>query len=124
MILKIILIILFGELWGTAGQVLFKRSVNSLEAPDLRSFKSYLAFARDILRMPAVWSGFGMIGIGVAIWLMALAQANLSLAFPIDSMQYIVALIFSRIFLGERIDNMKLLGTLLIIAGIVLVAMS
>ena len=122
--IKIILLILIGEIWAMYGQVLFKRSVNSLEAPHFKTLDSYVGFARKMLMMPAVWAGFAFIGIGVVIWLTALAQTDLSIAFPIDSMQYIITLVFARIFLGEKIDKMKFWGTLLVIAGIILVAMS
>lgn len=122
--LKIIALILLAELWGVGGQILFKKSVNRLETPNLRSLSSYLNFLKCVLRMPHVWLGFCFIGVGITVWLIALAQTSLSIAFPIDSMQYILTLVFARIFLGERIDGMKLGGTLLVVLGIILVAMS
>jgi uncharacterized membrane protein len=36
----------------------------------------------------------------------------------------VVTLVFARIFLGEHVDRMKLIGTLLVVAGVILVAMS
>jgi len=122
--MMIILLILLAEVCGVAGQILFKKTINNLEAPDMRSHISYFIFLKNVLRVPAVWLGFGCVGCGISIWLTALAQADLSLVFPIDSMQYVVTLIAARIFLGEKIDKMKLGGTLLIMAGIALVAMS
>lgn len=112
------------EVCGVAGQILFKKTINGLEAPDMRSHTSYLVFLKNVLRVPAVWIGFCCVGSGVAIWLTALAQADLSLVFPIDSMQYVVTLIAARIFLDEKMDRMKLGGTFLIMVGIALVAMS
>lgn len=122
--LKIVLLILVAEFWGTGGQIFFKKSANSVDTPNLRSPASFLNFIKKIFNIPGTWLGFAFIGIGMVVWLMALAQTDLSIAFPIDSMQYIVALIAARIFLDEKIDMMKLVGTLLVILGIVLVAMS
>lgn len=122
--LKIVLLILVAEFWGTGGQIFFKKSANSVDTPNLRSPASFLNFIKKIFNIPGTWLGFAFIGIGMVVWLMALAQTDLSIAFPIDSMQYIVALIAAKIFLDEKIDMMKLVGTLLVILGIVLVAMS
>lgn len=122
--IMIILLILLAEICGVAGQILFKKTINNLDAPNMRSHISYLLFLKNVLRVPAVWIGFCFVGLGISIWLIALAQADLSLVFPIDSMQYIITLVAARIFLGEKIDRMKLGGTLLVMAGIALVAIS
>jgi drug/metabolite transporter (DMT)-like permease len=122
--LKLIALILIAEFWGVGGQICFKKSVNALSVPTLRGLASYLDFIRKVLSKPLVWIGFASIGTGLFFWLIALACADLSLVFPIDSMQYIVTLAFARIFLGEKVDSMKLAGTLLVVAGIIIVALS
>ena len=122
--LKVLLIILFAELWGVGGQILYKKSVTRIGTPDLRSLSSYIEFFKKIIAMPGIWIGFGCVTIGISIWLAALAQADLSIAFPIDSMQYIMTLVAAHIFLGEKINKMKLTGTLLVVGGIILVVLS
>ena len=122
--LKVLLIILFAELWGVGGQILYKKTVTKIGTPNLRSLSSYIEFFKKTIAMPGIWVGFACITIGISIWLAALAQADLSIAFPIDSMQYIMTLVAAHIFLGEKINKMKLAGTLLVMAGIVLVAVS
>ena len=62
--------------------------------------------------------------IGLVVWLLAIAQGNLSLVFPIGSLQYILILFLAHKFLGEKIDRMKLIGTLFVMAGIVLMSVS
>ena len=122
--IKVILLILVAELWGIGGQILYKKSVNKLETPNLRCIRSYSKFLISILKTPRIWLGVACISVGLAVWLAALAQTNLSIAFPIDSMQYIITLVAAHFFLGEKINKFKLLGTLLIVGGIVLVAIS
>jgi drug/metabolite transporter (DMT)-like permease len=120
--LKIIALILFAELWGTAGQILYKKGVNSLDTPDLRDMWSYAGFLKGVLSSKTIWLGLVSITVGLTVWLVVLAQVDLSFAFPVDSMQYLITMIAASVFLGERIDRMKLLGTLLVIAGIIVVA--
>jgi len=122
--IKIFFLILLAEIWGITGQILYKKSANSAEMPDLRSIRSYFKFMKSVFSMPALWLGFACIFMGLVTFLFALAQTDLSIAFPIDSMQYIVALVASHFFLGEKITKYKLAGTLLVMAGVLLVAMS
>lgn len=120
----LILTILAAEVFGVSGQVLFKKSVNALDKPNLRSHRSYFTFLGKVLQRREVWIGFLCIALGVSVWLIALAQAPLSLVFPIDSLQYVITLVAAGVILRENIDRMRVLGTLLIIGGILLVAVS
>ena len=122
--IKVLFLILFAETWNTLGQVLFKKATNRLDRPHLRDLRSYLDFVRAILGMPAIWFGLGSMVLGLVVWLIALAQTDLSIAFPIGSLQYLLILIAARLFLGERIDGMKLVGNLLVVTGIIFIAAS
>ena len=61
---------------------------------------------------------------GTLSWLVALAHVDLSLAIPLDSMHYFLIMVASYVFLGERMSWARVLGTLLIVAGITFVAFS
>lgn len=115
--LKLIAFIFLSEVCSLTGQIFFKKGVTGLEG-------SYFNFIKKTLSSPKIWAGLACISIGIVIWLMALAQAELSLVYPIDSMQYLLVLIGSWVFLREKIDADKLLGTLFVIIGIILVAKS
>lgn len=122
--LNVLLLIIFGEIWGIAGQILYKKAVNKIATPSLRNFVSYTAFVRKVMADPKIWLGLVFISCGLAIWLVALAQADLSLAFPVDSMHYLMTLAMAHIFLGEKINKLKVIGTVLVMIGITLVALS
>lgn len=119
--LKILFIILFAEIWGVGGQILYKMGINKVETPNLRDPRSCLNFIKKALAIPQIWLGFVFISVGLCVWLMALAQTELSIAFPIDSMQYIITLVAAHFLLAEKINKLKLIGTLLIMCGIILV---
>lgn len=122
--LKVFLLILLSELWGIAGQIFYKKTVNRLETPNLRDIGSYMKFLKGVVTARSTWIGVFFILGGLATWLTVLAQANLTIEFPVDSMQYIVTLIAAHIFLGEKINRLKVVGTFLVVCGIILVAMS
>ena len=121
---KIITLILFTEILYTTGQIFFKKATDQLVPPRLTNVRTYLAFISRVLRIPAVWFGFLFLGMGVMLWLMVLAQSDLSLVYPLGSMQYLLTLLAARIFLNEKIDQPKLVGTFLVVAGIILIATS
>ena len=121
---KIILIVLITELFGATGQILFKRASNSLHAPHLKDLQSYAGFLGEILAKPQIWIGLFLMTIGLVAWLAAISQADLSLVYPLGSIYYILVLFMARIFLGEKLDRIRLLGTLLIMVGIAVISAS
>lgn len=123
-IVRVILLILLSELINTAGQILFKKSTNAAGSGSIRGLSGHAGYIKTMFSKHNVWMGFSCQVIAVAVWLLALAQADLSFVFPVGSMQYIFILLGAHIFLGEKIDKMKLLGTLLVVAGIVLISIS
>ncbi|MCX5678659.1 MAG: EamA family transporter [Candidatus Omnitrophica bacterium] len=121
---KVLIFIIIAEIWTAVGQVLFKKSTNSIEHHSLRSYDSLMSFIKSVLSKPMIWTGLLAMTIGMAVWLMALAQADLSLVFSIGSIQYIMILFLAHYLLGEKIDKMKLAGTFLVVLGIILITIS
>ena len=121
---KIILLVLLSEAITVIGQILFKKSTNNIGTYDLRNGSDRIRFLSKVLTRPHLWLGVLAMAIGLIVWLFAIAQGDLSLVFPIGSLQYILVLFLAHKFLGEKIDRMKLIGTLLVMAGIVLMSVS
>ena len=122
--LKIILLVVLAETFTGIGQMLLKKSTNAADSYDLHRLDAHALFLKDVLANRNLWGGFIAMAAGLAIWIVALAQGDLSLVFSLGSMQYIFILFGAHFFLGEKIDRMKLTGTLLVVFGIVLIAMS
>ena len=121
---KIIFLVLLSEAITVIGQILFKKSTNTIGVYNLRSRRDRIRFLSEIFTRPYLWLGLLTMVIGLIVWLLAIAQGDLSLVFPIGSLQYILILFLAHKFLGEKIDRMKLIGTLLVMAGIVLMSIS
>ncbi len=121
---KIVILVLFSEAFTAVGQILFKKSTNTLESYSLRGVNTHIRFLKNVLITPSIWIGLSFMAIGLIVWLIALAGGDLSLVFPIGSLQYILILFLAHIFLGEKIDRMKFIGTFLVMSGIILITMS
>ena len=122
--IKLIALVILAELFTAVGQIFLKKSANAMELHTFRSVHTHIRFLKDVFAKPLIWLAFVSMAIGLVIWLVALAQGDLSLVFSIGSLQYILILVSAHFFLNEKIDRMKLLGTLLVIVGITLITMS
>lgn len=121
---KIILLVLLSEVFTAIGQILFKKTTNTLGPYSLRKVNTRFRFLNDVFTKPAIWIGLISIAVSLVIWLTALTEGDLSLVYPIGSLQFILILFSAHIFLNEKIDKMKLMGTILAVFGIVLITIS
>ncbi len=124
MTLRIFFLIFLVELLDTGSQILFKKSAGQLTPDNTSSLKGLLPFLGNILKTPAVWCGFLLVACGLLLWFTVLAEVDLSLAFPLGGMRYLLVMAASNWFLGETIDHKRLVGGLCIAFGILCIGLS
>ena len=121
---KIFLLVMLAEILTAGGQICLKKAANNLDSHDLNKLDMHLRFLSDVFSRPELWIGFVFMSIGLVAWLFALAEGDLSLVFPLGSSQYVMILFLAHFIIGEKIDKMKVLGTFLVILGIVFITIS
>lgn len=107
---------------GALGQVLVKLGARHLE----------LSFAWHdlgqtlwtIVKNAPVMGGLFLYGVSFLLWVKVLTKLELSYAYPLVSIGYILVMACSYFLFKENLSLYRLLGTLLIIAGVVVVARS
>ena len=97
--IKLIMLVILAEIFTAIGQVLLKKSANAADSYDLRRMDAHVRFLRDVLTNPALWGAFLAMAVGLILWIVALAQGDLSLVFPLGSLQYILILFGAHFFL-------------------------
>ena len=117
-------IVLLAEFCNMVGQTLFKKSVDTFELPDTKSFGVFVRFFGQVFASGWIWLGLLAMGTGLLVWFFALSRGDISLVYPIGSLQYVLVLISARLFLKEKISSFKMIGTLFVIFGIILIARS
>ncbi len=70
------------------------------------------------------WAGMACYAASVCVWIAALSKAPVSTAYPMLSLGYVVVTAVSVLWLGEALSMPKVLGIVLICAGVVLVSRS
>ena len=71
---------------------------------------------------PIVVLGFLFYGLSAALWLIVLTRADLSYAYPLLSMGYVIVVVLSRVFFQEAVTPMRFLGTLVVCLGVFLIS--
>lgn len=63
-------------------------------------------------------------GISFLLWIKVLSKVELSYAYPMVSLGYVLVMIFSYFFFKENITPIRILGVAFIMIGVILVARS
>ena len=121
---KIVVLVCVVELFDTVAHVVFKHCVNQFDTHRLSGLKAHWGFFLTIIRVPTMWWGIAATACGLLVWFAVLAQIELSLAFLLGSLRYLLIMAASVWLLGERVTPLRLLGTACIVAGIACVAFS
>ena len=115
-----IIIIIIGVVFAAIGQVSWKLGMN--QAGQISAMN--LAYISSVLLNPYVLLGFVMYGLSTVFWLIALSKRELSFVYPFISLTYILVLVLSSLVLKESMGFSKLVGTLIIIIGLIIIARS
>ncbi len=73
---------------------------------------------------PLIWTGLIIYILSVAMWLWVLSKVDLSVAYPFVGISFLVTLAFGMLLLGENVTPMRIIGTLFITIGCILVGRS
>lgn len=75
-----------------------------------------------MLFSPLVLLGLALYGVGTLLWLFALRQLDLSLAYPFVAMSFVMVAGSGILFLGEPVQPSRLIGLGLIVLGLLVMA--
>lgn len=105
------------------GQVILKWRLNQLEMlPEM--FLDKLVFLIRSLFDPYIFSSFFSAFLASLAWMAALKEFELSKAYPFMSLSFVCVLALSYWLFKETITVQKIIGSILIIVGVLLVSKS
>jgi len=73
---------------------------------------------------PYIMLGLACYVISVFAWLMALSRIEVSIAYPLLSIGYIINTVFAYYWLNESVSLMRIIGICIIMSGVFIVARS
>ena len=115
---SVLLLVLVCVTLGVAGQLSLKQGMTAFAGqPGLE----VRLLAQAVLQ-PYVLLGIGFYGVSTLLWLVVLARAPLSVAYPMLSLGYVAVAVLSRLLFAEPLTAAKLFGILLVCFGVALLA--
>jgi multidrug transporter EmrE-like cation transporter len=116
-------LILLGVLLNAGAQLLLKAGTNAV---------GHFAFSRDnilpvgwqLATEPHIMGGLTCYVVSVVVWIMALSRVEVSIAYPMLSIGYVVNAVAAWYLFGEALSVARLTGIGIIILGVYVVARS
>jgi drug/metabolite transporter (DMT)-like permease len=123
---KSIILIVLDVLVSVAGQLLLKKGMTDVGRVDASFFSQPLAgLWRLFTGSPYVIIGLSMYGVGAIFWLIVLSRVNLSWAYPMIALTYVLIPLAAWLILHEPpIPLIRWVGMVIIMVGVILVARS
>ncbi len=116
-------LLMTGVLLNAGAQLLLKAGTNSVGTFEYIS-ANIIPIGWKLATEPHIIGGLGCYVISVVVWIMALSRVEVSIAYPLLSVGYVVNAIAAYYLFGEAVTPMRLTGIAVIIVGVWIVARS
>lgn len=110
-------LVLMAVLASSVGQIMMKSGADRVGALSLTP-STLLPDLLRILRVPEFAMALALFGVSSLIWVKVLGKTELTKAYPLGSMSYVFVIVLSALLLNESLTVSKVLGALIIMAGI------
>ena len=114
-------LILAGVLLNAAAQLLLKAGTNSVGAFAFTA-GNVVPVGAKLAGNPYIVGGLGCYAISVVVWIMALSRVEVSLAYPMLSIGYVVNALAAWYLFGEALTAQRMIGIGTIIVGVFLLS--
>jgi multidrug transporter EmrE-like cation transporter len=128
--MKNFLLIIFSVVLGVGGQISIKHGVGLASSQGSSGITqsldlgSVVSFLQSAATNRFVILGFLLYLVSAASWLVILSRVDLSFAYPMISIGYIVIVVLSKYLFDEPVTSLRIAGTLLVCGGVFLLLRS
>jgi multidrug transporter EmrE-like cation transporter len=116
-------LVLSGVLLNALAQLLLKAGTNAVGHFEFTS-ANIVPIGMRLALQPYIAGGVVCYVVSLVIWLMALSRVEVSMAYPMLSIGYVVNAVAAYYLFGESVTALRLVGIGFIIVGVFLVAKS
>ena len=122
--LKTFIVMLLAVTAGTVGDLLLAKGMKELGDISAMNLRGILNVALQALTTPKLIIGTAMLAIFFFLWLAVLSWEDLSVALPMQALNYVLVAFLSQYFLGEVVSPLRWAGTVLVCIGVMLITKS
>lgn len=91
---------------------------------DLGSLTHLIQAAMHIFSVPTIYVGLTLYALSAMLWLIVLSHMDLSYAYPLLSISYILVPLAAWLLFGEQISPLRWLGILIVLIGVIVISRS
>ena len=114
-------LILTGVLLNALAQLALKQGATAISGITF-SMKNILPIALQVIFNPWIFGGLTLYAISVVLWILALSRVEVSYAYPMLSIGYILVAFAGWAFFNESLSLTKLAGIVVIMLGVILIS--
>lgn len=116
------LFILLCIIFTVYGQLILKWRINLQPEMPTNFLDKAFTLVKLIIFDPYVLSGFVAAFVASIFWMAAMTKFSLSFAYPFMGLAFILVMVLSAAFFGEQLNLYKVIGTLLVVSGIIVMS--
>jgi multidrug transporter EmrE-like cation transporter len=114
--------IISGVILNACAQLLLKAGTNALGgAIHLTMGNWFQTFIKVVTQAP-ILGGLACYGVSLVVWIIGLSRTDVTIAYPMLSLGYVVSALGAWMFLGEVVSPQRLVAIGVIVVGVVLLA--
>jgi multidrug transporter EmrE-like cation transporter len=117
---KYLPLILTGVLLNAAAQIALKNGMRTIGTFAF-SLENMVPIGLRVGMNPYILAGLGCYVVSVVVWLLVLSRVDVSYAYPMLSVGYIVAALAGKALFGEPVDVVRWMGIVTICIGVYLI---
>ena len=117
----VLVLILVDVLLNVTGQLSLKFGMSKIGNFSLSLSALPPVFLKAATNLPVLF-GLFCYGLGFMVWLIVLSKAEVSYAYPLISLGYVLTALLAWVLFGEAMNGNRLVGILLICLGVFLIA--
>jgi drug/metabolite transporter (DMT)-like permease len=122
--LKTFIVMLIAVTAGTVGDILLAKGMKEMGDISAMNLRGILNAAIQALTTPKLIIGTAMLAVFFFLWLAVLSWEDLSVALPMQALNYVLVAFLSQYFLHEAVTPLRWAGTVLVCIGVMLITKS
>jgi len=115
-------LIITGVLLNAAAQLLLKAGTNGLGGAIHINAQNWFSTGVKVFTQLPIIAGLACYVISVVVWIVGLSRTDVTIAYPMLSLGYVVSAAGAWMFLGEAVSLQRMLALAIIVAGVALLA--
>jgi drug/metabolite transporter (DMT)-like permease len=114
--------IITGVLLNAVAQLFLKAGTTAMGGAIHINAQNWFSTGLKVITQLPILAGLACYGISVIVWIIGLSRTDVTLAYPMLSLGYVVSALGAWMFLGEIISPQRLLAIAVIMVGVALLA--